>query len=190
MLTLALLAFALVGCAPTCEDIEGAVCVDDVAAMQARIDQLEAAGTAYAWFDQDGVQVTDGPDLVWFDDAGVLWQVDVDAGEPTALATEYDLAGFVYHLTADCSDPAMYGGLPAPKIAFYNGSARDDYPILIRDASLDEVDAVAVAFADEDDGVCRGAVSTREQHLVPTSAVRELGRPDIVWPAPLFPAAL
>lgn len=180
MLALALL--TLIGCATSCEDIEGAVCADDLAA-------LEAAGAAYAWFDQDGVQVTEGAELVWFDDEGVLWQVDPDAGVPDGRPTSYDLAGIVFHLAADCSDPGMYGGLPSPKVAFYNGEAREDYPVLVRDASADEVDAVAAAYLTTA-GDCREAEVPREQHLVPVAAVRELARPDVVWVAPLYPAPL
>jgi hypothetical protein len=187
MLTLALL--ALLGCAPTCNEVEGAICADDVQALQERMDQLEAAGATYAWFDQDGVQVTDGPELVWFDEAGVLWQVDADRGIPDAYATEYDVAGTVFHMTEDCSDPGYYGGLASPKVAFYNGDARDDYPVYVRDASPDEIYARAVAY-EADSGECREGGPNRDQHLVPTTELHEIARPDVVWPAPLYPKTL
>lgn len=185
----AILLLSLIGCAPSCDEVEGAVCADDVAALQERIDQLEAAGTAYAWFDQDGVQVTAGPELVWFDGEGVMWQVDPDRGIPDGYATEYDVAGLVFHMTEDCSDPGYYGGLAAPKVAFYNGDARDDYPVYTRDASPDEIHAQAVTYEAED-GECREGGPNREQHLVPVTALHEIARPDVVWTAPIYPAAL
>lgn len=185
-----LLILTILACAPTCDEVEGAICADDVAALQERIDQLEAAGTAYAWFDQDGVQVTTGPELVWFDDAGVLWQVDVDAGEPTAPPNSADFPDNEFHLTEDCSDEGFWANPPPAMTAFYMGhTVHDSLPVYVRDADSIVVIATAIAYTDQGSD-CRQWSNPAEQYLVPTANIREISRPDVVWVAPLYPAAL
>lgn len=183
-----LLILTILGCAPTCEDIEGAVCADDVAALQERIDQLEAAGTAYAWFDQDGTQVTDGPELVWFDDEGVLWQVDVDRGGPVPLILEQaDVES--YFAEADCSGAPLRRYTPAPLVAFWEYDPRDsDVPALVRDA--DSATYRIVPLATEYDGMCDDYDGSFTIALVSAEDIKEQALPSMTWVAPVYPREL
>lgn len=182
------LILTLLACSPTCEDVEGAVCADDVAALEERIDQLEAAGTPYAWFDQDGTQVTDGPELVWFDDAGVLWQVDVDRGIPVPLILEQaDVES--YFAEADCSGAPLRRYTPAPLVAFWEYDPRDnEIPALVRDA--DSATYRIVPLATEFEGRCDEYDGGFTIALVPQEEIRETPLPSITWVAPVYPQEL
>lgn len=178
----------LVGCAPTCEDIEGAVCADDVAAIQERVDQLEAAGTAYAWFDQDGVQVTTGPELVWFDDEGVLWQVDPDQGFPVPMIMEISDAES-YFAEADCSGTPLRRYTPPPLVAFWEYDPRDnDVPALVRAA--DSATVRIEPLATEYDSVCRAFDTPFTIILVAAEDITSMALPTETWAPPLYPLAL
>lgn len=184
----AFLILSLIGCAPTCEDIEGAVCADDAQALQDRIDQLESAGTAYAWFDQDGVQVTDGPELVWFDDDGVLWQVDVDQGIPVPMILELsDVES--YFAEADCSGAPLRRYTPAPLVAFWEYDPRDNIiPALVRDANSAVLRIVPLAT--EWDGRCDEYEGGFTIALVPAEDIQEKPLPTMAWVPPIYPQAL
>ena len=111
MLTLLL---TLLACAPpTCDEVEGAICEDDLAAW---MDDTASPG-GWAWFDAEGVQVTVDAELLWKDDDGVIWQVDAVLAEPYALEVDSILTSPRYE-SEDCTGDALVVNPPPPNFAF------------------------------------------------------------------------
>lgn len=107
MLTLLL---SLLACAPTCEDVEGAICEDELAALLEADTGLDGG---WAWFDADGVQVTRDAGLLWEDADGVIWQVDPVGAVPYPLQVDgpHEHPWFE---SADCSGTAYQNLVTTP----------------------------------------------------------------------------
>lgn len=110
----------LFACAPTCEDVEGAICADELAEMLEADTGLDGG---WAWFDAEGRQVTIDAELLWEDDDGVIWQVDPVRASPFALLTDSP-ASYPWFESDNCSGDALGVLVPAPHWA-YVGNAED-----------------------------------------------------------------
>lgn len=175
LLTLALL--ALVGCAPTCDEVEGAICEDELADLLDRPED-DTGADGWAWFDQAGMRVTRDAELLWEDDAGVIWQVDPVVGLPFAVDDD-GIATRPRFMSEDCTGEALVADPPPQMFAYgeYNG------PIYVWIG--DDIAGVERVNSYDDAGACREG-SIGSQPLALWADVMTLGAiPAPGWTAPL-----
>lgn len=170
MLTLSL----LLACGPTdCTDIKGAVCVDSSSPLD--------TNNGWAWFDQLGRQVTDGPDLVWRDRDGVIWRVDAVQAKPYAAEGSPDLAR-VWFEGEDCAGAGWRRGLPDPMTAVTTTPG-----LWVWTGSYTPVEIESLSSADAK-GSC--VVEAVEGLAIPVGELLAIEEPGVTWVPPLVPEDL
>lgn len=116
-----LLLLTLFACAPTCEDIEDAICADELAAL---LEADTGLGDGWAWFDAEGRQVTRDAELLWEDEEGVIWQVDPVLAVPYALEVDSRTA-LQWFESEDCTGTTWAVFVAPPNFA-YTADAYDE----------------------------------------------------------------
>ena len=157
-------------------------CADDVVDSGAACD--------LGWVDADGELVACGPDLLYTDPAGVIWQVNEETGELGAMP--WDEGGVFIPVFEDegCQGEAFSIYVPDPFVAFEIVDPTDDVPagphaVLSEDYA--ERGFGSIWFTGED-SCTTNAVAP--QLSAPHDALQAVELPDGAWVGPLSYGAL
>ena len=176
------LLLTLLACAPpTCDEVEGAICADDLA------DWMDdtAPPSGWAWFDAEGRQVTIDAELLWEDDDGVIWQVDPVGAVPYPLAISSLNPVRRWFESNDCSGAALVFDPPPPGFAY----GLDGQDVLVWWGGA--VEGPTIAGSIELDGTCIGdrtEASTTTARWADVDVVEGVPAPG--WTSPLYLQAL